>query len=214
MSAPALLYTSTLAVVVNKPAGLPVYVGRVGGPSLEDFFPLWRRGKAGPWAVHRLDQDTAGCLLIARRKTLLVAAQALMASGAAQKRYWALVCGVPGEAQGRIDAPLAKVTRGHRWRMEVSPQGQAASTLWRVLGHVGAHSLVEFTLLSGRTHQIRAHAAHWGHPVVGDAVYGAGGELMCLLARSLHVPLPEPITVLAPPPAHMRERVEKCLAEV
>lgn len=212
MSAPALLYASTIAVVVNKPAGLPVYPGRAGGPSLEDFFPLWRRGKAGPWAVHRLDQDTAGCLLIARRKSFLHEAQVLMASGAAQKIYWALVRGVPQAAQGRIDAPLAKVTRGQSWRMQVCAEGQAASTLWRVLGHAGDQALVEFTLLSGRTHQIRAHAAHWGYPVLGDPVYGAGGGLMCLLARSLHLPLSTPVKALAPVPVHMQDQVEKCLA--
>lgn len=212
MHPPSLLYSSTSALVVDKPAGLPVYAGRAGGASVESFFPHWRQGKNGPWAVHRLDQDTSGCLLIARKKSFLVEAQALMAQGNAEKLYWALVQGVPEGMQGRIDAPLTKVTRGHHWRMEVDPQGDAASTLWRVLGSVNQTTLIEFTLLTGRTHQIRAHAAHWGHPVLADPVYGQAGGMMCLMARSLRLPAATPIFAQAQPPGHMRVMVEKCLS--
>lgn len=197
--------------MVNKPAGLPVYAGRAGGPGVEDFFPLWRRGKQGPWAVHRLDQDTAGCLLIARKKAFLLEAQALLASGGGQKLYWALLRGVPTATQGCIDAPLAKVTQGRQWRMAVESGGAPARTLWRVLGEHKGRALVEFTLLTGRTHQIRAHAAHLGHPVWGDPVYGDGGGMMCLLARSLSLPTSEPVEAVAPVPAHMREAVQLCL---
>lgn len=197
--------------MVNKPAGLPVYPGRAGGPSVEDFFPLWRRGKQGPWAVHRLDQDTAGCLLIARKKTFMLEAQAAMAADGAQKIYWALLCGVPDAVQGCIDAPLAKVTQGRRWHMAVAAHGAPARSLWRVMGVHEGRALVEFTLLTGRTHQIRAHAAHLGYPVQGDPVYGDGKGMMCLLARSLSLPMAEPVAAIAPVPAHMREAVQACL---
>ncbi len=198
---------------MNKPAGLPVYSGRAGGASVEDFFPLWRRGKTGPWLAHRLDQDTAGCLLIARKKAFLLEAQALMAeaAGKSEKIYWAILRGVPEGRAGEIKAPLAKITEGKRWRMAVAPNGQPARTLWRLLGVRGGNALVEFSLLTGRTHQIRAHAAQLGHPVLGDPVYGDGQGRMCLLARKLVLPLAEPVVATAPPPPHMADFVEACL---
>ena len=135
----------------------------------------------------------------------------MMAAGAAQKIYWAVLKGVPQAGQGCIDAPLAKVTSGRQWRMAVMPDGAPARTLWRVLGIDAGCALVEFTLLTGRTHQIRAHAAHLGHPVQGDPVYGDGKGAMCLLARSLSLPTSVPVTALAPVPAHMQQAVQACL---
>lgn len=215
MQPPELLFESPPALVVNKSAGLPVYPGRAGGPSLEDFFPLWRRGNQGPWAVHRLDQDTAGCLLIARKKSFLIEAQTLLATGAAQKLYWAVLSGVPHAVQGCVEAPLVKVTQGRQWRMVVASAGAPARTLWRVLGVHAGRALVEFTLLTGRTHQIRAHAAHLGCPVQGDPVYGHGVGMMCLLARSLSLPesASVPVAAVAPVPAHMLQIVEACLGQ-
>ncbi len=207
-----ILFQDDRALVVNKPAGLPVYAGRAGGPSIEDGFPAWRRGKTGPWAAHRLDQDTAGCLLIARKKAFLLEAQAMMAEGGkAEKIYWAGLRGVPDGPAGEIDAPLKKLTQGKSWRMAVQAQGAPARTSWRLLGTQGGNALVEFTLLTGRTHQIRAHAAHLGHPVLGDPVYGDGQGKMCLLARRLALPLTPAIDATAPPPAHMADFVERCL---
>lgn len=210
---PEILFENAVALVVNKSAGLPVYPGRAGGASVEDFFPLWRRGKNGPWLVHRLDQDTAGCLLIARKKSFLQEAQEMMAAGKAKKIYWAVLNGVPQAGQGCIEAPLGKVTSGRQWRMAVVADGAPARTLWRVLGTYEEHALVEFTLLTGRTHQIRAHAAHFGHPVQGDPVYGDGQGAMCLLARSLSLPTSLPVTALAPVPVHMQQAVQACLGE-
>ncbi|GAN78742.1 RluA family pseudouridine synthase [Acidocella aminolytica] len=211
---PGILFQDNRALVVNKPAGLPAYPGRAGGTSVEDFFPSWRRGKTGPWLAHRLDQDTAGCLLIARRKTFLLEAQALMAAGGAEKLYWAILRGIPSAEAGEINAPLAKLTEGRRWRMAVSAQGAPARTFWRVLGAHAGNALVEFKLLTGRTHQIRAHAAHLGHPVLADPVYGGGPGPMCLLARHLALPLAPPVAATAPPPPHMSAFVETCLGTV
>ena len=111
-------------LIIDKPAGLPVHPGRAGGtgsPSVEDFFPLWRTGKTGPWLAHRLDRDTAGCLLIALKKSALLAAQALFTNGAVEKTYWALVHGTPVAASGIIDQPLAKQTVGRNWKMAPAP---------------------------------------------------------------------------------------------
>lgn len=205
-----LLFQDNRALVVNKPAGLPVYPGRAGGASVEDHFPAWRRGNTGPWLAHRLDQDTAGCLLVARGKQFLLAAQAALAAGEALKLYWGILSSVPAQDAGEIDAPLLKETQDRRWRMVVSPEGEAARTGWRVLGTHAGRALVEFTLHTGRTHQIRAHAAHLGHAVSGDPVYGDAQGMMCLLALRLLLP-GLGVEAIAPPPPHMADFVEACL---
>ncbi|WP_291423727.1 pseudouridine synthase, partial [Acidocella sp.] len=109
MTPPGVLYRDRRFIIVDKPAGLPVHAGRAGGPSVEDFFPQWRLGRDGPWLAHRLDQDTAGCLVVALKKSALLAAQACFAGGGAQKTYWAVVRGVPEVMEGVVELPLAKV---------------------------------------------------------------------------------------------------------
>jgi tRNA pseudouridine32 synthase / 23S rRNA pseudouridine746 synthase len=209
VSAPALLFQDARCLVVDKPAGLPVHPGRAGGPSVEDFFPLWRRGKNGPWAAHRLDQDTAGCLVIALKKTALLEAQACFAAGGAEKLYWAVVQGVPDEPEGVIELPLAKVTAGRAWKMAPDRRAPPAVTAWRVRGWGEKMSWLEFMPKTGRTHQIRAHAAALGHPILGDAVYGGGAGRLHLLARAIRLPQPE-IFGQAPVPPHMQARMKEC----
>ncbi len=106
-----ILFQNDHYVVLDKPAGLPVHAGPRGGPSVEDWFGRLSRRRAGPWLVHRLDADTAGCLVIALRRQALLDAQALFAAGLARKTYWAVVAGVPAEESGTIDAPLLKRTQ-------------------------------------------------------------------------------------------------------
>ncbi|OYV35241.1 MAG: RNA pseudouridine synthase [Acidocella sp. 20-61-6] len=195
---------------MDKPAGLPVHPGRAGGPSVEDFFGQWRRGKAGPWLAHRLDQDTAGCLVIALKKSALLAAQAAFAASSVEKTYWAAVRGVPAQAEGVIDLPLAKVTVGRAWKMAPDGAAPPAITHWRVLGQSEGQAWIEFRPKTGRTHQIRAHAAAIGHPIRGDAVYGGGAGALHLLARAIRLPLDPPLTAEAPVPAHMRAALRAC----
>jgi tRNA pseudouridine32 synthase/23S rRNA pseudouridine746 synthase len=187
-----------------------VHAGPSGGRSVEDWFPLLSRRKDGPWLVHRLDADTAGCLVIALRRAPLVAAQALFVSGAVRKTYWAVVRGgVAGDA-GVVEAKLRRVTGPQGWRMVVDPAGQAAMTDWRVLGRRDGLTWLEMQPRTGRTHQVRVHCVVLGAPILGDERYGGGGGGLHLLSRAIHVPLEPPVDAVAPPPLHMLAALGQC----
>jgi tRNA pseudouridine32 synthase/23S rRNA pseudouridine746 synthase len=208
--APEILFQDNRFIVINKPAGLPVHATRAGGGNVEDFFALWQRGKSGPWLAHRLDRDTAGCLLIALRKSALIAAQALFANGGVAKTYWALVSGTPRQSAGEIDLPLEKVTAGKSWKMAAAAGAPPATTSWRLLGAGGRQSWLELRPHTGRTHQIRAHCAAIGHPIIGDPVYGGGQGALALLARAITLPLEPPVAAIAPAPPHMIQGLKNC----
>lgn len=205
-----ILFQSQHFVVLNKPAGLPVHPGPGGGASVEDGFPALSRRKDGPWLVHRLDADTAGCLVVALRKQALLAAQSAFAAGSARKTYWAVVHGVPGAASGEVATPLKKRSTPAGWRMEPGPDGVPARTTWRLAGRAGGLAWLELHPWTGRTHQIRVHCAVLGHPIVGDPIYGRGDGPMQLLARAIALPLTPPVAATAPPPPHMRAALLAC----
>jgi tRNA pseudouridine32 synthase/23S rRNA pseudouridine746 synthase len=210
-TAPGILFRDQRFVVLDKPAGLPVHAGPAGGRSVEDWFPLLSRRKDGPWLAHRLDADTAGCLLVALRRAPLVAAQGLFASGAVRKTYWAVVTGVIERDQGSVTAPLRRVSDKSGWRMVIdTTSGQDAVTDWRVLGRSGDKTWLELHPRTGRTHQIRVHCASLGAPVLGDGRYGEAGGGLHLLARAIHLPLDPPVDATAAPPPHMLAALEQC----
>jgi RluA family pseudouridine synthase len=203
-----ILYRDGMMLVIDKPAGVPVHSGPAGGPHLEHWFPLLRFGLPRPPALaHRLDRDTSGCLVLGRHPKALRRLGALFAEGKIEKLYWAIVAGVPAAAEGRIEVPLRKETRGTGWRVVGDPDGQRAITDYRVLGSVESRAWLELKPRTGRTHQVRVHCVALGCPVVGDPAYGGpAGERLQLHARAITIPLyPErpPVVVTAPPPPHM-----------
>ena len=215
MLVPPILFQDTRFVVLDKPAGLPVHAGPRGGPSIEDCFPLLSRRRDGPWLAHRLDADTAGCLVVALRKQALLAAQAAFLAGSVRKTYWAIVHGVPALAAGEVDNRLQKHSDRTGWWMEPAPTGLPARTTWRLMGQAGSIAWLELKPWTGRTHQIRVHCAGLGHAILGDPVYGRNGGgrgdgPMQLLARAISLPLEPPVGAVAPPPAHMREALLAC----
>lgn len=186
------LFIDGEALILDKPAGLPVDTPRDGSPSVEAMLDDLTFGfKRAPLPVHRLDRDTSGCLLLSRNPKAHKRFQQAFEAGLAAKRYLAVLAGVPAEATGTIDLPLAKVSSAEAgWRIVPDPRGKRAVTHWEVLRVEGRRALVAFVPETGRTHQIRVHAANGiGIPIVGDPHYGRadrGG--MLLHARRLSLP--------------------------
>jgi tRNA pseudouridine32 synthase / 23S rRNA pseudouridine746 synthase len=208
-SAPVLFRDSRF-VVLNKPTGLPVHAGPRGGASVEDWFTQLSRRADGPWLVHRLDADTAGCLIVALRRAALIAAQTEFATGRARKTYWAIVRGVPFHTSGTVDAPLRRHSTKSGWCMQRDPAGQRAVTDWQLRGQVGDMSWLELHPRTGRTHQVRVHCALLGCPVIGDGVYDGGPGTLHLLARAIELSLDPPVAAIAGPPSHMRDALARC----
>ncbi|MBB5688853.1 RluA family pseudouridine synthase [Roseomonas alkaliterrae] len=201
------------AMVLDKPAGLAVHRGPRGGASLEDWLEALRMGKRHlPQPAHRLDADTAGCLVLGRTKPALAALGALFARGAAEKTYWAVVRGGPAGAEGSIALPLRKRSSAAQgWRMEAHPDGQAALTRWLLRGRAEGLAWLELRPETGRTHQLRVHCAAMGWPILGDALYGGGAEGgLHLLARAIALPLDPLLSATAPVPPHMRAALMAC----
>lgn len=169
----AVLFQDERVLVLNKPSGIAVHGG--SGLSFGVIEALRAsRPKESLELVHRLDRDTSGCLIVARRNSALRVLHALMREGAVQKSYLVLVTGRWGLGHKHINAPLRTDLRvGGERTVKVDAQGKQAHTEFRLIEHFGNRaSLLEATLHTGRTHQIRVHAAHCGHPVLGDEKYG------------------------------------------
>ena len=184
------LFIDGEAIVIDKPAGLAVHPGTRTRESLEDYLHHLRFGfHRLPQPVHRLDRDTSGCLLLARNPKAHKAFQHAFEEKKVQKSYVAVLDGVPEVESGTVDMALGKVsTAAEGWRMVADPKGKHAVTHWRVAAVRDGRALVLFTPETGRTHQIRVHAAAGiGLPIAGDPVYGAGKGPMLLHALSLRV---------------------------
>ena len=205
-----ILFDDAEAIVIDKPAGLPVDAPRRGGDSVAARLDELKLGfHRPPVPMHRLDQDTSGCLLLARNPKAQKKFAQAFEQGLVEKTYVAVVDGEIAEAEGVIHQPLAKVSTAQSgWRMVVDPDGQTATTRWRRLAVCDWRTLVELQPLTGRTHQLRVHAREGlGAAIVGDPVYGRGGGPMMLHASRLVVPREKKaaIDVTAPLPDHFAD---------
>ena len=172
------VYQDDDLVVIDKPAGLSVHPGPghpdhtlVNGllalcPGIQGI-----GGEIRPGIVHRLDKDTSGLMMVAKSHAAHVELSAQIKDRRVTKGYLALASGALARESGMIDAPVARDPR-NRKRMAVVVGGREARTRYKVVQRVGQWSLVELYLETGRTHQIRVHMAHLGHPLYGDGVYG------------------------------------------
>jgi tRNA pseudouridine32 synthase / 23S rRNA pseudouridine746 synthase len=221
-----LLYRDGLMLVLDKPAGIAVHKGPKGGRSLEDDFEALRFGlPRNPALAHRLDRETAGCLVLGRHHKALEKLGLLFKQGKIGKTYWAIVEGGPQDFEGLIDLPLGRLDATRGWWMKVDPDGAPSQTRWEVAGRGEiegrAVTWLKLEPLTGRTHQLRVHCAAKGWPILGDNVYGTAqkgdigtsGPRLQLLARRVCVPIAKngpPVVVEAPAPTHMLDALEIC----
>ena len=203
-----ILYEDGEALVIDKPAGLPIDPPRNGGLCLDNYLEALKLGfQRLPIAVHRLDHDTSGCLLLARNPKAHKRFQATFEAREVEKRYLGIVTGLLVEDAGTIELSLKKISSAEAgWRMIPAKQGKPSITHWRKLAVEGGNTLVEFRPETGRTHQIRIHAlAGLGAPLLGDPIYGdgSGAKRTMLHAAGLTVQRGEkvPIVAVSPIPA-------------
>lgn len=218
-----LLYEDAKVFVFNKPAGLAVQGGSGVSRHVDDMLEAWRNQKGEkPRLVHRLDRDTSGVLVVARtRHAAMKLAEAFRARDT-KKTYWALVKGVPKKREDKISTWLVKEQTPDGDRMRIAKHGEEgadhAVSYYRVVEQAGQSlSWLEMEPYTGRTHQLRVHAAHIGHPIIGDPKYfeadtnwdfpGGMQNRLHLHARRILIPHPDKgvIDVTAPMPQHMRQ---------
>ena len=200
-----ILFIDAEAIVFDKPAGLPVDTPRRGGDSIESRLDELRSGfRRSPTPMHRLDTDTSGFLLFARTPKARAQFQQAFEAHRVEKQYLAVVGGEIAETEGMIDIPLLKQSSAEAgWKMVGDPNGLPAMTRWRRIAARDGATLVEFRPVTGRTHQIRAHAREaFGRGILGDRVYGIPGGPMLLHASRIVVPRngKPAIDVMAPLP--------------
>lgn len=210
------IYEDPSAFVLSKPPGLATQGGTKTRQHLDRLLEALAGESGKPKLVHRLDKDTSGALLVARSARSAAHFAKAFSGRTARKVYWALVVGVPDSAEGTVDAPLAKQpgTGGEKMHVDLE-SGLPAKTRWRVIDRAGNRaSWLELQPLTGRTHQLRAHMAAIGHPIVGDAKYGGAEAFLTggisrklhLHARRIRIDAPQGvIDVSAELPSHFAE---------
>jgi 23S rRNA pseudouridine1911/1915/1917 synthase len=226
----AVRYSDDRLLVISKPAGLVTHpaTGHSSGTLVNALLglgvPLSSLGTDRPGIVHRLDRDTSGLMLVAKDDDTHRFLKQALSARRVERRYLALVRGSPAAASGTVDAPVARHPTKRRL-MAVVPGGRRAVTHYVVLQRGEGLALLDVGLETGRTHQIRVHLAHLGHPVLGDRVYGGlsdlsravGLERPFLHATRLTWPDPaggEPVTVEDPLPEDLAAALERAGLEL
>ncbi len=189
-----IVYEDEHLLVIDKPAGLVVHpaAGNRDGTLVNALLHHCGGslsgigGVARPGIVHRIDKDTSGLLVIAKHDKAHVGLAKQFADHSIDRRYLAIVSGVPRQAEGAVDAPLARSPQNRKKIAIVSAgKGKRAVTHWKRLELLNDAALVECRLETGRTHQVRVHMASIGHPLVGDPVYGRGKSVHRKLLNQL-----------------------------
>jgi 23S rRNA pseudouridine955/2504/2580 synthase len=198
----AILFEDDRLMVVNKPSGLAVHGGSGISLGLIEALRVMRPEARFLELVHRLDRDTSGCVMVAKKRSMLRHLHEQLRNGTIDKRYLALAAGRWPNRRKVVDAPLLKnmLQSGERM-VHVSPEGKRSLTEFAIVARYQHATLVEAKPITGRTHQIRVHALHAGHPLLGDDKYGdqaafqyfksKGLKRLFLHAASLTVPMPE-----------------------
>jgi len=210
-------------IIIDKPAGVAVHGGSGVAFGVIEQLRAARREMRFLELVHRLDRETSGLLMVAKKRSALLALHAMLREGCGEKHYLALVEGAWVNERQHIRLALTKwTTRSGERRVKIDPQGQAAHTIVTLKQRLGDYSLVDAELRTGRAHQIRVHVAASGFPIVGDDKYGhdesraqfvrLGFARMFLHAHRLVLPHPisgKPLQVEAPLPAACRKLLSK-----
>lgn len=219
--AASIVYEDRALLALNKPSGIATHGG--SGISFGAIELLRQLRPDEPLElVHRLDRDTSGLLVVAKKRSALTELQRLIREGRLEKRYLTLLVGELPERPFTVNQPLLKSTlQGGERMVRVDPEGKPSVSHFRLIERAGAHSYAEVRIDTGRTHQIRVHAAHSGHPVAGDEKYGdkeanrtlkaAGLRRMFLHAASLRFALKDgeqPYVLNAPLPDELRRVLE------
>ena len=191
-----ILYEDEHLIIINKPPGLVVHPapGHSSGTLVNALLYHCQNlagigGVERPGIVHRLDKDTTGAIVVAKSDRAHYHLQAQIKAKTARREYWGMVCGCPKLNSGMINLPIGR-HKSDRKKMSVIPVekgGREAITHWSILERLGNYTLMQFLLETGRTHQIRVHCTHTGHPLVGDMLYGSGGSVRVNLSgQALH----------------------------
>ncbi len=189
-----ILYEDEHLIVINKPAGLVVHpaAGHTDGTLVNALLSHCTElsginGTQRPGIVHRLDKDTSGAIVVAKSDRAHQDLQAQIQAKTARREYLGIVRGVPRSESGIIDAAIARHPRDRK-KMAVVDDGRRAVTHWQIAERLGHYTLLKFDLETGRTHQIRVHAAHMGWAIAGDPLYGHPNKetSQYLLGQALH----------------------------